>query len=474
METLQSLILNVTDWEDHRNFLGQTPLHLAVYSPKKFSMILDAGHDMDATDKWGVTPLMYAAALGMSDIVCLLISKGANIVLRAIHSNRYFLHYASVRGHWDLIFKSLDTIRQCYGEKAFQCYVGMAVMRLVSGDTWLGDRRAKVIETLLELFDDVNFTFEDPYRGQRGQRSNNLLHYVQTEEELHALVRCGFNGFNQPNSDGELAVSSIVCQIADFKLFRGCLDYGTDVNHIDHSDRTVIFKLIQCLDMLEYTTWDTVESIKLCLHRGIDIFHTDSCRCACSTNGCHTSAGFNIAFKSELFTERSNVSFIWAFEWLSIVEEFHGYEAAKKQLLSFIRRTRFDFLKITHVCCHRGKGIGRKGLGIFDSQHVMEDAQGLLDEEEDMIEIIEEEMRKDARESLETLGCLWMQLLKRRWIEALGQSQEKRENPTNMVSRRKLLIILCARAKAKIVKWREISRRLQKRYLQCEHELRCR
>ncbi|KAJ5378673.1 hypothetical protein N7509_011792 [Penicillium cosmopolitanum] len=369
---------------------------------------------------------MYAAALGMNDIVGLLISKGANIVMRATHSNRNFINYASTRGHWDLILESLNTIRQYYGEDAFQCFVGMAVMRLVSGDTWLGDRRTKVIETLLGLFDDVNFTFEDPYRGQRGQSSNNLLHYVQTEEELQALVRCGFNGFNQPNSDGELAVSSIVCQIADFKLFRGCLDYGTDINHIDHSDRTVIFKLIQCLDRLKCSTWDTLESIKLCLHRGIDIFHTDSCRCACSINGCHTSAGFNIGFKSELLTGRSNARFIWAFEWLSIVEEFHGYEAAKKLLLSFIRRTRFDFLKITHVCCHRGKGVGRKGPGISDSQHVIEDFQGVLDEEEDMIEILEEGMRKDARENLETLGCLWMQLLKRRCNETLGQSQEKK------------------------------------------------
>ncbi|KAJ5994929.1 hypothetical protein N7481_001906 [Penicillium waksmanii] len=387
-------------------------------------MILDAGHDLDATDRWGITPLMYAAALGLSDIVRLLIVEGARIVMCDTRWNRNFMNYASVRGHWDLILESLHTIRQCYGEEAFQYYVGMAIMRLVSEDTWLGDRRTKVFETLLELFDDVNFTFTDSHRGER---SNNLLHYVQTEEELHALVRCGFNGFNQPNSDGELAVSSIVCQIADFNLFRGCLDHGTDVNHINHSNRTVIFKLIECLGRLQYTTWDTIESIKLCLHRGIDIFHTDSCRCACSINGCHISAGFNIAFKSTIFARGSIVSFIWAFEWLSIVEEFHGHEAAKTLLLSFIRRTRFDMLKITHVCCHKGEGIGRKRLGIFDYQDAIGDVQGLLNEEEDMIEILEEEMRGYTRESLETLECIWSQLLKKKYKEALEKAQEKLE-----------------------------------------------
>jgi hypothetical protein len=149
------------------------------------------------------------------------------------------------------------------------------------------------------------------------------------------------------------------------------------------SIHTVIFKLIEHLNRLSHTTWDIIDSIRLCLHRGLDIFHTDSCRCACSFNDCHTSSGFNITFKREILAKVSRASFVWVFEWVSIVEEFHGYEAAKTVCLSFIRRMRFDLLKIAHVCCHKGKGIGPKGP--IGSRKVIGDVRNPLDVEEGTI-----------------------------------------------------------------------------------------
>jgi hypothetical protein len=103
----------------------------------------------------------------------------------------------------------------------------MAIIRWVSEDTWLGERRAKILESLLGLFEDVDFTFEDLTRGEK---ANILLHYVQTEEVVLIIVRYGFNGFNQLNGSGELAVSSLASRSTDFNLFRCCLDHGTDVN----------------------------------------------------------------------------------------------------------------------------------------------------------------------------------------------------------------------------------------------------
>jgi hypothetical protein len=428
--TVQRLLPKITDLDSHRNFLGQTSLHLAVCNPPIITLILDAGHDLDTTDRWGIIPLMYAAALGVSEVVKLLIIKGANITTRATRWNRDFMHYASVRGHWDLILESLDTIRSYYVEKTFQQYVYKAILHLVSKDTWLGDSKIKYYESLLKLCVDVNFTFDDL---DRRTKDNNLLHYVETDSELHALLRHGFHGFNTPNSDGELPIFSIVDHTLDFNLFRSCIDNGTDIHHIDHSDRTIIFKLLPRLHMLEFTTWDTIDSIKLCLHQGLDIFHADSCRCPCSNNGCHASAAFNINFTPTFL--RNQPDFIWAFEWLSMVEEFCGYEASKKMLLSFIRRVRFDMLKMTHICCHRGKGLGSSW--VFDSQPNFSDIGKILDEEQSMIEALETEMQSHTSESLDTLKCLWMEILKEVYDGAFGNSEARmKENNSTPVSHR--------------------------------------
>jgi hypothetical protein len=113
---------------------------MVVCNPRIFTLILDAGHDLETTDRWGITPLMYAAALGVGEVMKLLIIQGANIVTRATCWNRDFMHYAAVRGHWDLILKSLCTIRLHDGEKAFQQYIYKVILHFVSRNTWLGSK----------------------------------------------------------------------------------------------------------------------------------------------------------------------------------------------------------------------------------------------------------------------------------------------------------------------------------------------
>jgi hypothetical protein len=67
--------------EEDRNFLGQTPLHLASVNRDISSLLLDAGHSIDTTDKHGITPLMYAAGMGNSEVVQMLILRGADTTI---------------------------------------------------------------------------------------------------------------------------------------------------------------------------------------------------------------------------------------------------------------------------------------------------------------------------------------------------------------------------------------------------------
>lgn len=418
--TVATLLPKMKILEDHRNFLGQTPLHLAVRDLHICTMIVNAGHELNVTDRWGITPLMYAAGMGIGDVVQLLISKGAKITTRATKYDRDFMHYASVRGHWDLVLDSLRTIRSYYSEKFFQCYVRKALCHLVSNDTWIGDSRVEYFKNLTELCDDVNFTFGDE---NQGREENNLLHYVETEEELQVLIRHGFHGFNRPNSKGELPIQSIVRKRFDVDLFRCCLDNETDVNHIDHNGRTTIFELLRGLKDLSSITWDIVDSIKICLDRGIDISHGDSCRCACSINGCNISSAFDLNFTN------LGPGFIWALEWLSLIEEWNGYEESKTMILSLIRRTRFDLLGITHVCCHGGDGLAEWRLFYFNLRQ--KNVQEVPDKDQESIDLLEEEMDKYGSEDLETLRYEWMVLLKQTYDKNAAKDRDKNNTKTS-------------------------------------------
>ncbi|KAJ5929174.1 hypothetical protein N7454_007022 [Penicillium verhagenii] len=149
VETVIRLTTFSNKLEEDRNFLGQTPLHLASVNMEITRILLDAGHDIDAADKYGITPLMYAAGMGNSQVVQMLIRQGADLFKVETRYKRNFISYASVRGHWQLIFESLDTIRSIYPENYFHYFVNVGIMSLISSDPWVQEsERTAYFETL--------------------------------------------------------------------------------------------------------------------------------------------------------------------------------------------------------------------------------------------------------------------------------------------------------------------------------------
>lgn len=407
------------------NFLRQSPLHLAVGNVQTVKLLHEHGHNLDVTDNWGTTPLMYAAAMGYEDVAVYLLSEGASPRLEDSRFKRTFVGYAITYGRWNLILRTLKTIKERYSHRFYQETVTLAVIRSIMNglsEVTLDERR-KFVVLLIELCDDVNFEISDRSGCITG---NSLMNYVNTFEEAEALLNAGFDRFNYANSDGKLAIHSM----DNSQLTSFCIDHGTDINHVDVKGRTLLLHLLSRLGIYSARDATILRQLRCCLIRGADPAPTDRCRCPCSPGGCSTSAIFALDFEGSLFSysrEGEGVDIFWVFEWLSTLHEAHDQEAAKTFLLSLIRRIKFDDLDMTHVCCHRGTGIAVDSPKLMDEN----DIDDILEEEDEFVHILDHTLHNLAPLSLWSLRRELMEIMKSKYHEHLQRVAEmkRREKP---------------------------------------------
>ncbi|PGH17531.1 hypothetical protein AJ79_01131 [Helicocarpus griseus UAMH5409] len=257
-----------------------------------------------------------------------------------------------------------------------------------------------------------------PLLSERKQQQSNEIR--PNVEEAECLVSSGFNSFNKENSEGNLAMHFLAAENPDPRLVRFCLEKGTGVNHKDRNNQTVLLNLIRNLKEFSWLAWDIIDSINICLAAGADVFSSDGCLCPCAPSGCLSPSAFDMCFATNVvFRVRPHV--VWTIEWMSLVEEYRGEKAAKKMVLSFLRRVLSDKHDITHVCCHRGHDL------ILDCPFwhkrydpiPEEDALEIVDEENEFVNRLEEEMDRLASESYQQLKSRWslaMKELVRRYI----------------------------------------------------------
>lgn len=407
------------------NFLGQSSLHLAVGNIRTVTKLLELGHGLDVTDRWGTTPLMYAAAMGYEDVAVLLLQRKADPVLRDNREERTFLDYAIVRGNWSFIHKVLSTIQDLYNDEAYQAFVHLVVLQAMGSrvlDITENIRRHH-IPRVIRLCDNVNFTFSD---SSRGVTKNNLMNYAETVEEREALVSRGFNLFSQPNSDGRLAIH----EARDPSWISFCVEHGTAIDHVDAKGQTLLLILLSRLASFSLGKADTLRQIRRCLHLGADPQHSDDCMCPCSPGGCSSSAFFANGFDDSIFWSVRRCSDVfWVFEWQSILRDFHGEGIVKEFLLSFIRRIKFDELGMTHVCCHRGSGIPPECMSFIHETHPKiadEDIGDILEEEDEFIDLLDQTMRDLALKSVDDLQSYLLEILKDKYDQHLQKREAER------------------------------------------------
>lgn len=410
------------------NFLGQSSLHLAVGNIHTVEKLAELGHDLDITDQWGTTPLMYAAAMGLEDVTVLLLTMGANPGLRESRFRRTFLDFAIVRGHWSLVHRALSAIQDLYPKEVHEAFARIIVFHAMTSsicNDFAGDVRRKHIPSVIQHCDNVNFSFKD---SQRDVTDDNLMHYVQSIEEAEALVSRGFDLFNKPNSAGRLAIHS---STFDTALIKFCVERGTSIDHADANGHTPLFVLLARLGGFFLDKKTGLRQIRCCLELGADPRHSDNCKCPCSPDGCSSSAFFANVFDDTLFTDQGPTADIfWVFEWQSILQDFHGDVALKDFLLSFIRRIKFDELGMTHVCCHEGSGIPTECtadiFGTYPKRLDNEDVCDILEEEDEFINILDQTMRELALKPVNELQRYLLEVLKERHDQDLQRNAEER------------------------------------------------
>ena len=92
------------------NKYGLTPLHLAAYKgyEKIFQLLVKAEADVNVTNEFGLTPLYYAAMYGHADIVEALFNAGANLDTRDYEGRTVLINQVS-KGNLEMVEVLVNT-----------------------------------------------------------------------------------------------------------------------------------------------------------------------------------------------------------------------------------------------------------------------------------------------------------------------------------------------------------------------------
>ncbi|KAL3459196.1 hypothetical protein BJX64DRAFT_206727 [Aspergillus heterothallicus] len=405
-EVVESSVTRSPALLNERNFLGQTPLHLAVSDVNLVKILVRAGHDIDALDRHGRTPLMYAAALASADTVQFLIGQGANPLIeeKYMFNSRNFMSYAARRGKWDLMLEALEAVKQGCDTPTYQHLVRWSIQLVLERYDGISTAaepartdRIRYFTKLVNCCEDVNFI--DSVTGE------TMLHKVKFSEEAEALFRQGFTKFDHWSRQGQLPIHTFRLSDEADSMINLFIQHGMTVNVPDTKGRTILFRLFERL--LSFAKYPRSISINLsavrrCLANGVDIFASDTCRCPCATAGCSMASLIGINWETDEWIDTVS-GFIWGTEFLFIIDECCGPELMKKFLLSLLRRKCFDDLQMAHVCCQR-KGWPAARSGSFQ----LSGLKNLLVNGSDYTSPLDQKKKELEQKTLSNLWSEWV------------------------------------------------------------------
>ncbi|KAK7990081.1 tRNA (cytosine(34)-C(5))-methyltransferase [Apiospora arundinis] len=330
------------DLVSQRNFLGQTPLHLAAAEQESLVLpLLEAGHDVDAKDMHGITPLMYTAGLGRTEAAKELISYGADMFLTDDLRHRNFLGFALARCQYRYALDIAYHVQAIFptSEKAVGSHFAKSIFMALLEDHGYRkfDYPPSFIEELMNLVDDANFRFGDPHNSTE---DNHLLHYSWTLEQTKVFIACGLTGINHKRSDGATALM-MAASIGRLDLVRYYLEIGADIDAQDNRGRNALCHALEGWIRHDKVLSDEDDmchlgTISFLITSGADVVSRDRCSCSCSPEGCSPAS-----FLPSHFAEDN--------QWWGLQNPFHTIEWLA--ILEDLGRE--DLLQMRHTCCRK-------------------------------------------------------------------------------------------------------------------------
>lgn len=341
MKAFRKLIQKYHPLEDNVNFLGQTPLHIAIRSPSRLKALLDAGHDINVRDKNGITPLMYAAATNRLIAVSILIRRGADLFMRDYLEDFDFITYAAVRGHWFLIWNAVEVIESRDPTLLLSAFsriisVSKPPLFLEEGKIWTKLFMVSVCSKLR----NVNVQFED---------GRTMMHVVELPEYAHLIIEHGFTALNEQDKEGEHSLFAVT-KFLDVELAQSLIEKGANINLKNHRGHGVLSQFLEKLAATrEEKSKKILEYLDMLLRNGADVVSTDNCSCACTSGGCLPISRLPFELQALLGSRINNPC--WVFEWLCLLEDRGKLVEAKTNALSVLRLAKFNQANLIHTCC---------------------------------------------------------------------------------------------------------------------------
>ncbi len=357
------------------NFLGQSAMHMALAPGSKpvFELLLAAAPNMaDKRDRWGFTPLMYAAAMGYKDSALALLRHGADISSRAIFkpanslgdSNKQydFIDCAFAWGHeailWDLLH-GMDEPPFLFHRITSRMWIRLAEKAgKLLGSILTKDQKAWIERFWNDILSrgpsDLNFRLSD------GKNLGHIVARFRVEAAQRLIDHPGFSVINYQDDAGEHCLFT-AARDHNLGAFRILAAGGADPDVRNTDGKTVLHVLLETIagDYESEVKKVIVTFCKLrvlidCLLKSDPsqpdeaLLPSDDCDCPCSESGCLPTDVLEPVFKDTRFLEPRNL--LWLVECLSMFADSGRPEWVRQSLLSLLRRSRFTELGLQHRC----------------------------------------------------------------------------------------------------------------------------
>jgi len=404
------------------NFLGQTPLHLAILRPKVLGLLLDQKTIVDPLDRHGITPLMYAAAYGQTSSVLELLDSGADLLLEDKELKRNFLDYAVVRGQWNLIKQVISHVQASPGlHKRYAKYIPTYVLFRHAtcrvANTRFGNNYFSEMVRLganPDMVDSEGMTF---------------LHHAIHKKEAEALLEAGFSLINHQDNVGVSPLMQVV-KHANLSLVEFLLKNGANVHQEDYHGRNIFHYIVESInDGVSFRSYAEgaernwimerhaaiFQIMKLLLAHGADPLKKDNCSCECSLgSGCSPN---RILTQTKIPYDYGRKDASWNLEWLLILKENCRPEVHQEALKCFMVALKFDDIGLTHTCCQGG------GVHPMDHDDIFE----IKIEEIEYIEELHQYISSYRESTLEDMETLWIDSFKQHLDFKVQQFNLKKE-----------------------------------------------